>query len=95
MDPYSPGAFISMKLKISLTLSSNRSGGKMKLHTILLQNNTLHEIPAVLKDMPSLRVTQLHGNPCENQIVVRNTVNSQIKAAPDYKPLPIISRSRL
>ena len=36
----------------------------MALHTILLQNNALHEVPSVLKRIPSLKVVQLHGNPC-------------------------------
>ena len=36
----------------------------MVLHTILLQNNFLHEFPSVLKEIPSIRVIQLHGNPC-------------------------------
>ena len=41
---------------------------KMMLHTILLQNNFLHEIPTILKEIPSLRVIQLDGNPCANQL---------------------------
>lgn len=53
-------------------VSSNKMEGEedvarpkeMVLHTILLQNNALHEIPSVLKQIPSLRVIQLHGNPC-------------------------------
>ena len=40
----------------------------MMLHTILLQNNFLHEIPTILKEIPSLRVIQLDGNPCANQL---------------------------
>ena len=40
----------------------------MMLHTILLQNNFLHEIPTILKQIPSIRVIQLDGNPCANQL---------------------------
>ena len=36
----------------------------LMLHTILLQNNALREIPDVLHEIPSLKVIQLHGNPC-------------------------------
>ena len=39
---------------------------RLSLHTILLQNNELREIPPVLEQIPSLRVIQLHGNPCVN-----------------------------
>ena len=36
----------------------------LMLHTILLQNNALKEVPDVLGQIPSLKVIQLHGNPC-------------------------------
>ena len=53
--------------------NSDEKPPQMKLHTILLQNNSLHEIPPVLKDIPSLRVIQLHGNPC-----AENSNSSQV-----------------
>ncbi len=44
----------------------SRPEKRLSLHTILLQNNELREIPPVLEQIPSLRVIQLHGNPCVN-----------------------------
>ena len=36
----------------------------LMLHTILLQNNAIRNVPDVLSQIPSLKVIQLHGNPC-------------------------------
>ena len=35
----------------------------LQLHTILLQDNLLREYPPVLRNIRSLKVVQLHGNP--------------------------------
>ena len=49
----------------------------LMLHTILLQNNALREIPGVLHEIPSLKVIQLHGNPCASAYeTFKNTQNT-------------------
>jgi hypothetical protein len=37
---------------------------ELELHTILLQNNNFRQIPSVLRQIRSLKVIQLYGNPC-------------------------------
>ena len=65
------------------TTKTEESPKDLMLHTILLQNNALREVPDVLGQIPSLKVIQLHGNPCapayENfkNFMVQNTKPSE------------------
>ena len=74
----------------------------LMLHTILLQNNALKEVPDVLGQIPSLKVIQLHGNPCapayENfkNFMVQNTKPpnaSEHSEEPETKSTKIIAKS--
>jgi len=48
----------------------------LAVHTMLLQNNLLNDVPEVLHLMPSLRVVQMHGNPCFKSLAVERFIES-------------------
>ena len=62
--------------KNKATAMSNRPHSAVPVHTLLLQNNLLNDIPEVLHLMPSLRVVQMHGNPCFKNIAVERFIES-------------------
>ena len=68
---------------------TSKDNKPLVLHTLLLQNNLLDEIPEALHQIPSLRVVQMHGNPCFKTPAVERFIESLNPKAED--PPPIVS----